>query len=343
MTMEQFVAAIQDEVQHLEETLRLDKRDSRSLVVLHRSTYDDLEEVKGVLDWVPQAQADAIGRKDLESFEHADRILRDALALAKWIFALQVATIKEITRRASRNKVNYYFGILKLAHDLEHVPLQEKALRHLRAMLLSIPRKKGWFHPGQMGGWVGVIDAVVTKQLSKLANTSADDVMKTMCDNGFAYVYKAARNRFVDEIRRIAANRRIVHVRDVLAAVEANPNRDLQLLGVVRVIEDIMRGEGGATNAILEEVRSFIGNPDTFEDQSVDRIRAHFAKSVADTRGVTVQQARADLRRFANEAEMKGTINALKKEIEELVRQAKLRVSIRESELDDGEKEPAAD
>jgi hypothetical protein len=257
------------------------------------------------------------------------RIAREGeLSSISLVLGIQYAITGEIYRRAQGNKINVNFGLLKLGHDLGDLENRDKALGHLVGILLSIPRKKGWFHVEAQEGWIDVIYVALAEQLGKLVKVDPASTLEWMMDNQFAVIYEAVEDRLTDEVRRLALRPREVslgHPHNVTLAFESvpapsvNARENLQRLAVIKLVKQLSgRYKKKGTPEILEEVVKFLEEPDETRDGTLREIRARFVKNVALKRGISQEQARKNVRNFENLAQKDEAIQHLADEISDL-------------------------
>jgi hypothetical protein len=248
--------------------------------------------------------------------------------VATYILGIRYAVIREVDARSRKNNTNLNFGLLKMGHDLGDMELQKKAMGHLRAILLSIPYKKGWFHPPEgREGWIGVIDQALAEQLKKFMKLDAASTLQQMAENGFANVYEDVEARLIDEIRTLGRRPREVRVPDVGSAFGsvpvpgATPENKLQRLTVIKLARDLSGRfpRGSANCQILQQVGELLEDTGRIQDLDPRKIRALVVQGVAEGRGVCERQARKDVVRFEELAETDPIIRRLADEIRAIV------------------------
>jgi hypothetical protein len=272
------------------------------------STFQDLyvfkKDVFNVAAWTledPSLVADSrIAKACIEIVESAVPVLVSVLTVRH-------ALLLEFDRRSGKNKTSHFFGLLKIGHDYDDRDLQEHAIGHLRGILLAIPRKKGWFHPGEgREGWIGVIDEALAEQLTKVRDLDGVATSTYMADRKFAYVYEQVEHRLTDEVRRLALRPREVAVRDVAKAFGSvpsppeNPDQNLQRFAITRMARTISRRwpEYSASRGILECAGQVLAQPGLIENLNPREIRAMVVKLVAEDRSVSERQASKDVAKF---------------------------------------------
>ena len=235
-------------------------------------------------------------KEDTEAVNRLSRFLQDGLELLTILLAVKLAIFTEVHKRARSNGVNYYFGALLMAHVDADSARQENAFRQLRTILLSIPRKEGWFHsdPGQ---WQGIIDEVLAEQCRKHDALGRGEILRRILENGFAVVYKAVQDRMVDEVRRRVRRKNEVsegaaEVFDRVPAPQMDPDYDLQRFDVIRLLEhglsDVKESDAAILGATADCLR---GDMELIEKLTTREIHSWFVKELSGRRSITERQA----------------------------------------------------
>jgi len=316
---------------------------SKTLLTSLWKAFEDFDRIKREMcDESALAEKFPFLRGNPEMLRLHVRITREGeLCNISLVLGIQYAITREIYRRAQGNKINFNFGLLKLGHDLRDLKTQNSAFGHLIGILLSIPRKKDWFHPEEQEGWVDVIHTALAEQLGKLVKVDPASTLEWMIENQFATVYKAVEDRLTDEVRRLALRPREVslgHPQNVTAAFESipappvNAGESLQRLAVIKLVKQLSsryKKKGGRES--LEEVAKFLEEPDEIRDGSEREIRTRFVKNVALKRGVSQEQARKNVRNFKDLAQKDEAIQNLEVEIGDLGKpKESIRLNLRE-------------
>ena len=259
--------------------------------------------------------------------EFLEITLREQRKALLWYYAfmsgINYAIVREAYRRMSKNKVNLYFGLLKLAHSRDDRKTLDKALGNLRGILLSIPKKRGWFHYEHNDGWIGVIDKAIAEQLKKCVELDPGSTFERMLKNGFAVVYKACGDRMTDEVRKLVEQPNVQFLGGVgdvtrvfryVPAPAVKPAENLQRKATIRLIRELSRGRrGGGMPEILDGIADFLEEPEEDRDGTEKEIYTRFVENLAGVRGVSKEQARKDLRAFkVRVREDKGLQSAVK-------------------------------
>jgi hypothetical protein len=291
--------------------LEFSKCESASLLASLWRSFDDLERLRHeecneetVLKSYPGLGAYADSLKIHVAAE------RQAIIRAySIILGIHYGIVREAYRRMSRNKVNLNFGLLKLGHNLGDNNAVKKALGHLRAIFLSIPKKKDpeWFHPEGKEGWIGVIDVAIAEQLNRFVECDPISTLQRMLENGFRFMYDACQDRMIDEIRKLDRHpklEKVGSIRDVtkafsIPASPVKPEAEMQRRSLRSFIKELSRGgKGGGIPEILEVTARFLEETAEIRDATEKEIRTHFVERVSVAKGVSKEQAREDLRRF---------------------------------------------
>jgi hypothetical protein len=286
-------------------------QEPKQLMALLWHSFDDLERLKKkASDKDAILQEFPFLKDNPEFLEIALWEQRKALLWCyAFILGIHYAIVREAHRRMSKNKVNLYFGLLKLGHSQGDRKTMENAHGNLRRILLSIRKNHpSWFHFDDVAGWIGVIDEAIAEQLKKSSELDQASIFERMLENGFAVVYTACENRMTDEVRKLAQQPKVQYlggVRDVtrlfefIPAPPDKPEESLQRKAASSLVKELSRGRrGGGISEILNEIARFMEEPDQIRDGTEKQIHSRFVENVAQTRGVSKEQARRDLRAF---------------------------------------------
>lgn len=316
---------IQQEADELARLFDYSRTDAHTLVGEHLRTYEQLELLKReIFDWAIRALHDPLIRDNPERLLHCVEIVWRALRIAVYLLAVRRATIREIESRSRKNRINFNFGLLKLGHDLGDLQLQQDALAQLRGTLIAIPYRKGWFHPSEgRDGWIGIINRAVAEQVHKHADLGLPETLERMCENGFAYIHGAVEDRLTDEVRRLARRPREIQADNNYAFNDAPVNHDdrLQRDAIIRLARALADSNDCATvQNVLRIVEELLANPELLGKLSARQIRALAVNELAESRGVSKQQARAYVREFEGLAHTEESVRQLAEEIRWLAR-----------------------
>jgi hypothetical protein len=302
--------------------------------MLHRTVMFSIDEVdyitREIFDWAARVTNEWPIVDDPTLVKRCIDIAWDAVPVIVFFLAVRLAATGEIEARSKKNKTNYYFGLLKLAHDFGLIELQKTARRNLRRIFSAIPRKMGWFHPEGDDGWIEVIDLTIAQLLKEHA-LDMPSTVQAMAENRFAKLYGRVKSRLVDEVRRLIHKPKEIPLRDV--RVSSSPaDEGLQRLAVIQLVRDAANrhGKQDARKEILLQVAALLENPELAEG-SPEEIRAYVVRHIAQNRGVSDQQARRDLRDFQGFAKAEKTMQAIK---DEIVALSRFRIALRQVELE---------
>jgi hypothetical protein len=271
-------------------------------------------------------------REDEELGRGALRILGNGVQLAEELMAKQLAAYTEIHKRVHKNETNFQFGQLLIAHQNGDLLGTRRSYDRLRRILLSIPYSRRWYSKDPKR-WMGATDEAVAELCGKHAALSIREVFTRMMENGFAYVYKAVRDRLIDELRRMKREANEVqsfHVNflETLPKHQPSPERDLQIESLARLVETTSPTLEPRNQAILKVFVRCLSDLGRVGEESEDELYASVVKEIAEARGVSLQQARADLRQF--QKDQREEFVRFRKELRALVPEKPLKVTFEE-------------
>jgi hypothetical protein len=272
-------------------------------------TFKDLDNLKShVIDPGFEKLAEPATRTNPQLLKAVADTLRAGVQIYAVILGIQHALICELDRRSQRNRTNFYFGLLKVGHDLGDKELQKEALRHLGGILMSIPYKRSWVHsPEGAQGWLGVINEALVEQLKKIEKLDLATVLLRMAENGFYYVYQAVQARLIDEVRRLTRMPITVKLGDHQSVFEDMPapeqtwEQQMQrrdVIGVAKALAGLSE-PGSWRQEILVLLSESLQNRKLNQfDLDSGKVRALFVTMLADKRGVSARQASKDMNKF---------------------------------------------
>ena len=191
-----------------------------------------------------------------------------------------------------RNLTNWHFGQLCLH------PSNAASLQYFHGLARSIAFGNNWFHPLGVEQWVSIANEVLARQHRRYAAHSREEIASICARNGFAYIYRAIRNAFIDELRKLYARPRSIPFPPDSRVFSFSPvDRDVALMRaelknlLPRAAARLSRDS--ATPIILQ------WTADHLECESIsDRFRADTVLHLAQELGVTRQHAARRLRQF---------------------------------------------
>jgi hypothetical protein len=220
-------------------------------------------------------------------------------------------TTKTPTRDGRQNKVNWNFGEL-LLRVKEQASIPTSLIRFFQSIALSIEDKHGWFHPQGFEEWKSIANSVVASQVRRLEDMDSEQILMQRRGTRFAYIYRAIRNRMIDEIRRLSRRPKEGTVDELsfptLADPSPHPAVRLQREDT-KVLLSAARQQFAKNNAlpaVLSEIEFFL------ENDEGSNVRPRIVANLAHRLDVSPQHARRMIIRFKKQSGTEESLRAIR-------------------------------
>ena len=169
-TRKDITTAVWDKAHEVARQMDFSGMDAQGLLDAAMRAFAQLDFINAeIFDWASQVVEQPPINDNPDLVKRCIDIAWGAVPFVIFFRGVTIAAANEIEVRSKRNKINYYFGLLKLGQHFDIVELQQKAWARLQRILSAIPYKSGWFHRERKQGWLNVLNLAVPELLNEYA------------------------------------------------------------------------------------------------------------------------------------------------------------------------------